>query len=40
MRAESLRGTGVTYVSGIKRHLCDRNGRSMDGSPGRIRSRT
>jgi hypothetical protein len=25
MRAESLRGTGVTYVSGIKRHLCGRN---------------
>jgi hypothetical protein len=38
MRAESIRGTGVTYVSGIKRHLCDRNGPHEDGAPGQIRT--
>jgi hypothetical protein len=30
MRAESLRGTGVTYVSGIIRYLCNRNGHKED----------
>jgi hypothetical protein len=39
MRAESLRGTGVTHVSGIKRYPSHRNGQSSDGSPGRIRRR-
>jgi hypothetical protein len=38
MRAESIRGTGVAYVSGIKRHLCDRNGPERSGAPGEIRT--
>ena len=38
MRAESLRGTGVTYVSGIIRYLCNRNRPLGDGAPGEIRT--
>ena len=38
MRPQSLRDKSVTYVSGINRYLCDRNGPRADGGQGRNRT--